>query len=447
MLRGDRSTGQQRGFILSARIFCALVLCHLVPCCSGWSDEPGQLVVAAQDVQLREQSKVIDTVAAGQVLRVLATRDANLWVSRGKPGWIPKKHTIPLAVAEDVFSSAIESDPTPQAYVARGNVRTAKGDHAGALEDIRSAMKRADEPDDYYEPLAYALLASGQLSEAARTFQRILESKPNNASALMGRGVANYQLGNFEAAQTDLSKSIQVDPQHAFPRKYLGALYYDLANLEAAKNELDVAAQLDAFDPMTRKIRGQLLFELEQYDAALTDYEVALRVKATDIEALTGHGIVTHAIGHDLDRALADFTKAVQLGTASKDNAYLWSNLGQVQMDLGDAAAAYQNLTRAIQLDPTFNEARSHRAFLIANLDKPETDKLNQAKDDVRAVFASNQDKSYWDYRALAAVNAALGHFERASKYQQQAIAIVRRTGPQRFVDVAMEEKLRYDGR
>lgn len=411
---------------------------------AGIAFEPGELVVAARSIPLREQAKVNDEVAAGQVLRVLAIAESRLWVSRGKPGWVDQSQVLPLDQAEQFFSSAIKTTATAPSYLARGNARLALGNHQAGLQDIRQALELSGGSSEYLEPLAYAQLAAMQLAEAAQTFQLVLAQKPAYAPALMGRGVAYYQLGNHQAAVDDLSSAIKLEPQHAFPHKYLGALYYDQSKFELARHELDLAITLDMFDPFARKVRGRLHFDSADYPAALADFGVALQVAPTDIEALTGRGIVAHAIGTDLEQAKQDFKRAVELGTETEGDAYLWSNLGQVQMDLGEESAAYKNLTHAIELDPAFNEARSHRAYLIANSRDASRGMLNLAKDDVRKVFASQASRTFWDYRALAAVNAASGDFARAYKYQQQAEETVRTTGPARFLEPAAQAKLRY---
>ena len=162
-------------------------------------------------------------------------------------------------------------------------------------------------------------------------------------------------------------------------------------------------------------------------------------------DLLTGHGLSGHAIGSDLQRVKTDFTKAVDLGTGIKDNAYLWCNLGQVQMELGEVDTAYKNLSRAIELDTDFSEARSHRAFLLANTSTLGSKTLAQAKEDTRRAFDSKEPRSYWDYRAAAAVNAAFGDFQRAIKFQSLAEDAIRKTGPKRFVVIASQERSRYE--
>jgi tetratricopeptide (TPR) repeat protein len=261
----------------------------------------------------------------------------------------------------------------------------------------------------------------------------------------MGRGLAFYQVGQYRNAIDDLNRAIELESDHAFPRKYLGALYHDLGKLELAKQQLDLAIKLDNHDTFARKARGRLLFDQGDYQASLRDFAVAVKIDPSDVEAITGQGVVRHAIGGDLFRAEADFRKAIELAGDSIENAYLWSNLGQTQMELGQTDDALSSLTRAIELDPAFAEARSHRAYLLATTRGSETANLEQAKDDVRAVFASNQTKTYWDYRAVAAINAAEGDYERAVKHQRIAESIVRKTGPRRFIQSAEETRASYE--
>jgi tetratricopeptide (TPR) repeat protein len=407
--------------------------------------EPGELVVALQEVELSDGKVIVDKIAAGQVLRVLEVRDKIVLLSRGKPGWANQNMLLSINQAEKHFASLITSAATSGDYLARGTVRVALGNHEAGLADIQKASQMSADRSQLLEPLAFAQLAALHHAEAITTFCQLLKLKPNCASALMGRGTAYYQIGDYKAAVQDLRKSIEIEPRHAFPRKYLGALYFDRAEFDQATIELNKAADLDSLDPFIRKVRGRLNFERGEYQKAQADFSVALKVDPNDIESLTGHGLSGHAIGLDLHQAEADFAKAVKFGSGEKDNAYLWCNLAQVQMELGEVDTAYKNLSRAVELDPNFCEARSHRAFLLANSPASNKRTLELAKEDVRIAFASTEPRTFWDYQAAAAVNAALGDLQRAIKFQNLAEDAVRKTGPKRFVEVAARAKSRYE--
>ncbi|MFG0261330.1 MAG: tetratricopeptide repeat protein [Novipirellula sp. JB048] len=186
------------------------------------------------------------------------------------------------------------------------------------------------------------------------------------------------------------------------------------------------------------------MYDQADYETALGDFSVAVSLDANDVEAVAGRGVVQLAIGDELTAAEVDFKQAIQLERYPEENAYLWSNLGQVQTELGKFAEARRNLDHALQLDPDFNEARSHRAYLLAT-HSPDTISIVAAKGDVQSVFASQHAKTFWDYRALAAVNAAMGDYTRAAKQMARGEAIVRRTGPLRFVESAVRQRKLFE--
>ena len=101
-----------------------------------------------------------------------------------------------------------------------------------------------------------------------------------------------------------------------------------------------------------------------------------------------------------------------------------------MQLELGKYALAFSNLSRAIELDPEFNEARSLRALLHASHQAKELFDPERSKADLRLVFQSSDERTYWDYHALAEFNAAIGDWTRAAKYQDAAVKLIERSGP-----------------
>ncbi len=407
--------------------------------------EQGDLVVARQDVSLTVEGQKADQIGPGQVLRVLRIDGGRLWVSRGRPGWVQKADVIELDQAEAFFNEPFAKKPGARDYLARGTIRIALGKRQQALADIEKAIELASEPDDFLESLAYAQLAANLQPAAIETFNKALQDDPDSAAALMGRGLAYYQVGQNRNAIADLSKAIEQNPDHGFPRKYLGALYHDLGKLELAKEHLDAAVKIDAYDVFARKARGRLFFDQGDYEASLREFGIAVKIDASDIEALAGRGVVRHAIGTNLKAAAEDFANAIELAEETVENAYLWNNLGQAQMELGQLDQALIHLNKAIELDPDFSEPRSHRAYLLVTNGQNDAEKVEQAKADVKAVFVSRESKTYWDYRALAAINALLGDYQRAAKYQSLGETVLRQTGPSRFVKSATAERESYE--
>ena len=422
---------------------CVLFLIGLIPNLA-FAFDAGDVVVAIRDLDIAFNNNERDQIGTGQVLRVLSIKGDRIWVSRGRPGWVDAKDLIAIDQAEAHFDKPFATGAGSRDYLARGNVRMALGKHEEGVADLKRAVQLANDPDEYLEPLGYAQLAAMDQPGAIETFNRAVTNEPASASALMGRGLAFYQVGQNQNALVDLSKAIELEPEHAFPRKYLGALLHDLGQLDAAKQQLEAAVKLDSFDVMVRRSLGRLYYDLGRYEKALNEFKIAVNLDAKDTEAITGRGVVRHAIGSDLEAAETDFAKAIEMVDESIDHAYLWSNLGQVQMELGKFADSFGNLNKAIQLDPSFNEALSNRVYLLVT-HFADTAKIDSVKSDMRTVFSSDGPRTYWDYRALAAVNAVIGDLERAAKYQAIGENLLRKTGPKRFLQTAIASRQQYE--
>ncbi|EMI17102.1 hypothetical protein RMSM_05976 [Rhodopirellula maiorica SM1] len=408
--------------------------------------EQGDLVAARRDVSIVQNAKSVDQAGAGQVLKVLEVNGSKILVSRGRPGWLAIGDVVKLDAAEAFFSKPFKTGANARDYLSRGTVRMSLGKHAEGIADLKKAVKIANSPGDYLEPLAYAQITAQDQPAAIVTFTRAIQDDPKSAPAWMGRGLAYYQVGQNQNAMDDFSKAIELDPKHAFPRKYIGALLHDLGKIDSARKQLDLAVKLDPHDGFARKARGRVLYDQADYESALDEFSIAVTLDAGDGEAVAGRGVVRLAIGSELAAAETDFKTAIELEQYPEENAYLWNNLGQVQTELRKFDDAERNLNRAIELDPKMNEPRSHRAYLLAT-HSPDTARIAAAKADVQSVFASRETRTYWDYRALAAVNAAMDDYTRAAKHLALGEAIVRSTGPVRFVEPTIVLRKSYEQR
>lgn len=407
--------------------------------------EQGELVLTKKSSTISIGKEHLDQLGPGQILTVLKVKEDWLWVSRGRPGWINQSDVVALNQAEAYFNRVFATGAGASDYLARGNARIASGKIKEGVADLARAVELANDKLPYLEALGYGLLSADDPATASTRFTQLLNSK-ESASALMGRGLARYLLGQFPDARKDLERAIELEPKHAFPRKYLGALLHDSGDLEGARQQLKVAIDLDRYDLFSRKAAGRLLFEQKRYQSALDQFEYAAGMDPADVEAHTGCGIVMHAVGNDLDGARQAFTRALSLGKRAPENAYLWSNLAQVEMELGEFETALKHLDQAVMLDAGLVEALSLRAYLIAEHYTDNSERMKQADSDIQRVLKSGQPKSFLDLRAMARLSAATGDNEAAVRYQQQACAIIKERGPERFIAIAETSLQTYIG-
>ena len=92
-------------------------------------------------------------------------------------------------------------------------------------------------------------------------------------------------------------------------------------------------------------------------DGAIADYTKAIELKPDYAVAYSNRGAAKQAKG-DLDGAIADFTKAIEL---KPDYPHAYVNRGIAKRAKGDSDGAIADCTKAIELKPDYAEAYSNR--------------------------------------------------------------------------------------
>jgi len=92
-------------------------------------------------------------------------------------------------------------------------------------------------------------------------------------------------------------------------------------------------------------------------DRAIADYTKAIELKPDRMTVYYNRGVIYHKKG-EIDRAIADYTKAIEL---EPDGSGPYSNRGAAYKAQGDHDAAIRDLTRAIELNPGNAAAHNNR--------------------------------------------------------------------------------------
>ena len=134
-----------------------------------------------------------------------------------------------LASIEALFASRPEELKPflciPDLWYLRGTLRLNCGDYLGAIDDLSRALN-LDPPESATllcnRGLAWIKL--GQLDRALRDTEEALALAPDDAVAYNNRGVIHRDRGNFEQAEMDFRRAIEIDPQMPNPREHLAKL-------------------------------------------------------------------------------------------------------------------------------------------------------------------------------------------------------------------------------
>jgi tetratricopeptide (TPR) repeat protein len=172
---------------------------------------------------------------------------------------------------------AIKVDANAFALWARGETFRKLARFTEALKDYDSTIKLAPGFSPSQVGRAIVLWRLGRIKEAQETFDRAIAIKAD-PWALTWRGMFLRAQEKIDAAISDYSKAIELDPSHF-------SAFLNRANAYAVRGE---------------------------YAKALDDYETALRLKSDDPAVYRGRGWVFARQGLT-DRARADNTRALEL--------------------------------------------------------------------------------------------------------------------------------------
>jgi tetratricopeptide (TPR) repeat protein len=286
-----------------------------------------------------------------------------------------KKQTDALADLD----KAIAADPAfPLPYLARASYYgTTIGNYERALADLQLAQGVA--PDN---PLVLAHLAVGyadnnQPEQALETAQKALAFDPGLALGFYARGRAEYALGQFAAAEKDLSIAVPyiLDPNNfaelyplldamSFVKYYdaqvlyfFGLAKYGVEKDNEALDQFNTSIKFyDSFPPVY-VARGNVYLHLQKYDLARPDFNTAIgKFQASDAnnplldDAYLGNGLAFLGLNRP-DSALSNFQVVVR--DRPEDFA---ARMGLGQSQLGSFKLATGNVTPADALE-TFTAA------------------------------------------------------------------------------------------
>lgn len=312
------------------------------------------------------------------------------------------------------------------------------------------------------DPRMAALVKQADAAEKAQQYDlqiqyltAALNMKPgkNALAAIYGwRAFAHTCKGEFSKAMADANESIRLNPRYYGGYLERGIVYRRTGSLDKAIGEYDTTIRLNpSFDwayydrAIAHALKGD-------YEKSIRDSTEAIRLNPNDADFYNNRGLSYQSIGK-LDKALADYNKAIHLAPKQLENycarADILENIGQ----LDKASADYDQVTRlnprnapgyvfrgyahfakgnykaaaldfeqAVRFSPRDYDALVSLAWFQATC--PE-DSLRNGKEALEQALRACE-LSQWKHSngvdTLAAAYAEVGDFDRAVKYQTQAI-------------------------
>jgi len=207
----------------------------------------------------------------------------------------------------------------------------------------------------------------GELAEAERLCQAVLDAKSDYFDALHLLGVITARTGRPNEAVALLSRAVLSNPKDAVAHNHLGNVLRVLKRPAEALRSYERALALKPDHAEAYNNRGNALRDLKRHEEALRSYERALALKPDLAEAHYNRGVALSDLKRHAE-ALADYDRAIELRPHYPE---AYNNRGNALGDLKRHADALQSYERALVLKPDYAEGYSNRGNALRDLQRP----------------------------------------------------------------------------
>jgi tetratricopeptide (TPR) repeat protein len=169
--------------------------------------------------------------------------------------------------------------------LAAADVSARVKDFEGSARIAREASVRFPDSSEALFRLGAALERSGATGEAEKTFQKLLQERPNDSATQNYLGYMWAEKGiRLEEALDLLEKAVAREPRNGAYLDSLGWVYFRMGRLEKAQTYLAEAKQREPDDPTIEEHLGDLSERQGDVAKAIAHWERALELKHEEPE-------------------------------------------------------------------------------------------------------------------------------------------------------------------
>ncbi|TDU70728.1 hypothetical protein EI77_02776 [Prosthecobacter fusiformis] len=189
----------------------------------------------------------------------------------------------------------------------------------------------------------------------------LLESDPEQVTALQRQATAHAQQGDFATAMELYDRAIKRMPTFAEAHANRGNVLRCLARFAEALACYDLAIELKPDFAEAHNNRGVVLRDLKRQDEALANHERAIEIKPDYANAWMNRGIVLREMGR-YQEALSSYARVIEL---RPEDAQTFNYQGMVLYRLERYEEALACYAHAIELKPNYAEALYHHSLAL----------------------------------------------------------------------------------
>jgi len=171
----------------------------------------------------------------------------------------------------------VNRDSTPGSQKTNWSKKLVKGKAAPNANKINSTNQTINQDVDWSQK-AMAQWQNGKYknpNKAIEYWGHAISQKQNTAKAYNNRGLAHYDLKQYQKAIKDYDQAIKQDPGYVAAFNNRGNSYYELAEYQRALTDFKQSLQLEPNYAKAHFNRGLVYYQLNQSDLACEDFQKA----------------------------------------------------------------------------------------------------------------------------------------------------------------------------
>lgn len=259
-------------------------------------------------------------------------------------------HKDGTVVRRTIIRTGIESGPSSGdvsnyiQHIQRGHEKSAKGDYAGAIEDLTQAIKL--KPDDTQARSSRASVREkiADYAGAIEDYTNIIGYNPNDGSAYILRAQVRLKLKDFIGAIADYNQALKLKPDDSyFILNNRGRAKLESGNHTGAIEDFTEAIKLQPNGTYGYNNRGLAKRKLGEYAAAIEDHNQAIKLKPNETNAYRLRGHVKVEL-EDYTGAIEDYTQAIKL---NPEDSFAYLDRGNAKRKSKDFDGAIEDYNQA----------------------------------------------------------------------------------------------------
>ena len=199
------------------------------------------------------------------------------------------------------------------------------------------------------------------------TSLKMLDNTPNDINLINTTGRMYMKLGKFQEAKPFLEKADQLAPKNIDRINALATMYLQMKDPDKSVERFK---ELIKLNPESPDYKFDVFKKL--YDAGYDDHAISFGKEVAQPMEIVRHynnkGVMLAKDGK-IQEALDEYARALKFYPKFKENFRIYYNMALAHMQLkspDDLKKAAEYLTKALELDPTFEKAKAS----LANLQK-----------------------------------------------------------------------------